>query len=247
MKSQVLGTLWCNISGEAAGEILNWPLLGVKGSSFRTIFSVTSRIRSWLDSSITRHRVSRYYKLQYHRDIFFHENVLPCFGVLTCKISFLVFFRRNHLLNSLMIPSRINTTITREKLMLRSCKGFVLTCLMSCPQRCNSTIRSSCRTRTGIKMKKGSGMAWSEISYGRLVVVLILATTIHLSNQSPVHSPIHPSPPPSLYPFIHPSLLPSIYPSIHTYLQPCICLCIYTNVSVYIWTIYVYICVYEQC
>ena len=31
MKSQVLHTVWCNISGEAAGEIRNWSLLGVKG------------------------------------------------------------------------------------------------------------------------------------------------------------------------------------------------------------------------
>ena len=31
MKGQVLHTLWCNISGEAAGEIWHWSLLGVKG------------------------------------------------------------------------------------------------------------------------------------------------------------------------------------------------------------------------
>ena len=31
MKSQVLHTVWCNISGEAAGEIGDWSLLGVKG------------------------------------------------------------------------------------------------------------------------------------------------------------------------------------------------------------------------
>ena len=31
MKSQVLHTVWCNISGEAAGEIWHWSLLGVKG------------------------------------------------------------------------------------------------------------------------------------------------------------------------------------------------------------------------
>ena len=31
MKSQVLHTVWCNTSGEAAGEIWNWSLLGVKG------------------------------------------------------------------------------------------------------------------------------------------------------------------------------------------------------------------------
>ena len=30
MKSQVLHTTWCNISGEAAGGIWNWSLLGVK-------------------------------------------------------------------------------------------------------------------------------------------------------------------------------------------------------------------------
>ena len=31
MKSQVLHTVWCNISGEAAGEFWHWSLLGVKG------------------------------------------------------------------------------------------------------------------------------------------------------------------------------------------------------------------------
>ena len=31
MKSQVLLTVWCNVSGEAAGEIWHWSLSGVKG------------------------------------------------------------------------------------------------------------------------------------------------------------------------------------------------------------------------
>ena len=31
MESQVLHTVWCNISGEATGEIWYWSLLGVKG------------------------------------------------------------------------------------------------------------------------------------------------------------------------------------------------------------------------
>ena len=31
MESQVLYTVWCRISGEAAGEIWTWSLLGVKG------------------------------------------------------------------------------------------------------------------------------------------------------------------------------------------------------------------------
>ena len=31
MKNQVLHTVWCNISGETAGEIWTWSLLGVKG------------------------------------------------------------------------------------------------------------------------------------------------------------------------------------------------------------------------
>ena len=31
MQSQVLHTVWCNISGQAAGEIQNWSVLGVKG------------------------------------------------------------------------------------------------------------------------------------------------------------------------------------------------------------------------
>ena len=31
MKSQILHTVLCNIAGEAAGEFLDWSLLGVKG------------------------------------------------------------------------------------------------------------------------------------------------------------------------------------------------------------------------
>ena len=49
MKSQVLHTVWCNISGEAAGEIWNWPLVGVKGlmrSMFAGLISPTSKRRS---------------------------------------------------------------------------------------------------------------------------------------------------------------------------------------------------------
>ena len=49
MKSQVLHTVWCNISGEAAGEVWTWSLLGVKGlilaycsSSAPLLFNVLS-------------------------------------------------------------------------------------------------------------------------------------------------------------------------------------------------------------
>ena len=39
MKSQVLLTVWCNISGGAGGEIWHWSLSGVKGlNSFQTRF-----------------------------------------------------------------------------------------------------------------------------------------------------------------------------------------------------------------
>ena len=31
MKSQVLHTMWCNITGDSTGQIWNWSLLGVKG------------------------------------------------------------------------------------------------------------------------------------------------------------------------------------------------------------------------
>ena len=31
MKRRIFHTVWCNISSEAAGEILNWSLMGVKG------------------------------------------------------------------------------------------------------------------------------------------------------------------------------------------------------------------------
>ena len=39
MKSQVLHTVWCNISGEAAGEFWHWSLLGVKGLRVKTLSS----------------------------------------------------------------------------------------------------------------------------------------------------------------------------------------------------------------
>ena len=39
MKSQVLHTVWCHISGEAAGEIWSWPLLGVKGLNIYLLFT----------------------------------------------------------------------------------------------------------------------------------------------------------------------------------------------------------------
>ena len=38
MKSQVLHTVWGHISGEAAGEIWNWSLLGVQGSKIRALY-----------------------------------------------------------------------------------------------------------------------------------------------------------------------------------------------------------------
>ena len=53
MKSQVLHTVWCNISGEAAGEIWNWSLLGMKGravwlfSFFFCWSCVSSRVMFW--------------------------------------------------------------------------------------------------------------------------------------------------------------------------------------------------------
>ena len=43
MKSQVLHTVWCHISAEAAGEIWNWSLLGVKGLEL-----VAYRFEVWL-------------------------------------------------------------------------------------------------------------------------------------------------------------------------------------------------------
>ena len=39
-KRRVLHTVWCNISGEAAGKIWNWSLLGVKGLNVRQSGSI---------------------------------------------------------------------------------------------------------------------------------------------------------------------------------------------------------------
>ena len=43
MKSQVLLTVWCNISGEAAGEIWHWSLSGVKGLNWTHFSSIERR------------------------------------------------------------------------------------------------------------------------------------------------------------------------------------------------------------
>ena len=40
MESQVLHTVWCNIAGEAAGEIWNWSFLGVKGLNIGSNYSI---------------------------------------------------------------------------------------------------------------------------------------------------------------------------------------------------------------
>ena len=41
MKSQVLHTVWRNITGEAAGGIWNWSLLGVEGLDASIFFIET--------------------------------------------------------------------------------------------------------------------------------------------------------------------------------------------------------------
>ena len=57
MKSPVLHTVWCNISGDAAEEIWNWSLSGVKGltrsRNFTQNYKATlslSRSRGWRGS-----------------------------------------------------------------------------------------------------------------------------------------------------------------------------------------------------
>ena len=49
MKSQVLLTVWCNISGEAAEEIWHWLLLGVKGLKAKNIWKIwVQLLKSWV-------------------------------------------------------------------------------------------------------------------------------------------------------------------------------------------------------
>ena len=43
MKSQVLHTVWCNISAEAAGKIWKWPLLGVRAA----LWNIWGPLSSW--------------------------------------------------------------------------------------------------------------------------------------------------------------------------------------------------------
>ena len=42
MENQVLQTVWCNISGDASGEIWNWSLLGVKDLSWEYLWKQSS-------------------------------------------------------------------------------------------------------------------------------------------------------------------------------------------------------------
>ena len=60
MKSQVLHTVWCNISGEAAGEIWHWSLLGVKG------------LNVWLSGSLSPKTVPH---SQYHTTTTYYSTV----------------------------------------------------------------------------------------------------------------------------------------------------------------------------
>ena len=46
MNNRVLHTVWCNISGEAAGEILGRSLLGVKGSETHEKFVLVQYLRA---------------------------------------------------------------------------------------------------------------------------------------------------------------------------------------------------------
>ena len=50
MKSQVLHTVWCNVSGAAAGGSWNWSLLGVKGSNAAAVLIYTGRLPGVLAS-----------------------------------------------------------------------------------------------------------------------------------------------------------------------------------------------------
>ena len=56
MENQVLHTVWCNISGEAAGDIWNWSLLGVEGLRYSTLLTtkraVLLIVAVWLASFV---------------------------------------------------------------------------------------------------------------------------------------------------------------------------------------------------
>ena len=58
MKSQVLLTVWCNISGEAAGEIWHWSLSGVKGLILvqHLLWQVESIVEDKLRGTVTAYR-----------------------------------------------------------------------------------------------------------------------------------------------------------------------------------------------
>ena len=68
MKSQVLHTVWCNIPGEAAGEIRTWSLFGVKG--LMAIIDITTGVRFWKISSwALPHLLYIYFHGQYRQQL----------------------------------------------------------------------------------------------------------------------------------------------------------------------------------
>ena len=61
MKSQVLLTVWCNISGEAAGEIWHWSLSGAEGL-IATIFLQVIRCMNKNSNIVLCGQISTYNK-----------------------------------------------------------------------------------------------------------------------------------------------------------------------------------------
>ena len=55
MKSQVLHTVWCYISGEAAGGIWNWSRLGVKGLNSFSLMSLSCNLHSSKGNALWNH------------------------------------------------------------------------------------------------------------------------------------------------------------------------------------------------
>ena len=78
MKSQILHTVLCNIAGEAAGELLDRSLLGVKGLNAQGIQSLSPVFAFFLF-------ISRFYLLVC---LFVCSSVLPCIFLIRVSLTF---------------------------------------------------------------------------------------------------------------------------------------------------------------
>ena len=140
MNSQVLHTVWSNISGKAAGEIGHWPLLGVKGltqvePSFDLENPAVSKVRHRSMTQIRQH-IHVLFSLRSERFASINDE---------CSISFRVFTARE--LGFALAPIRArlrlkNSSNTRYLSTRNACFAvyYVMSCNSGGAKRYNSSV-----------------------------------------------------------------------------------------------------------